>query len=182
MEAAGVWEHQRLELVEGELINRMGKHRKHSTSITLVNIKLGEIFGRHFVNQEVPIDVAPEDNPTNEPEPDLIVLKRHLSDFMEGNPRAKDLNLAVEISDSSLSFDLSVKARLYARAEIAEYWVLDVAGRRLIVHRDPILGRYESVSAYDDTECVAPISAPDKMFCVADAFAKPLHSRMSRPL
>src|ERR1035438_10192541 len=72
-------------------------------------------------NAEAPIEVAPEDNPTNEPVPDLIVLRQDQSHFTS-NPRAQDLLLAVEIADTSLNFDLTVKAALYARAGVSEYW------------------------------------------------------------
>ncbi len=75
---------------------------------------------------EAPIDVSPNDNPTNEPVPDLIVLNHDSATIVSGNPQPSDLNLIVEISDSTL-FDLTTKAWLYARAGILEYWVLDVA-------------------------------------------------------
>jgi hypothetical protein len=76
-------------------------------------------FGERYVNVEAPIDVAPEDNPTNEPEPDLIVLTRPSLEF-DRNPQAvADLRLVIEISDSTLGFDLKTKAALYARAGIA---------------------------------------------------------------
>jgi hypothetical protein len=92
-------------------------------------------------NAEAPIDVSSADNPWNEPEPDLIVLKREFSTF-DSNPQPNDLKLVVEIAGSALKFDLTVKAALYARAAIVEYWVLDVAGRRLIAHRSPVSGTY----------------------------------------
>ncbi len=72
------------------------------------------------------------------------------------------------MSDSSLTFDLTVKASLYARAGIEEYWVLDVAGRRLIAHRSPRAGKYNSVEAYGEGETIAPLSAPAARFCLAD--------------
>jgi Uma2 family endonuclease len=99
------------------------------------------IFGETFINAGAPIDVAPEDNPMNEPEPDLIVLKRSFWEFKSSNPLPQDLHLVVEISDTTLSFDLTKKAALYARAGIVEYWALDVAARRLVVHREPTEGR-----------------------------------------
>ena len=129
-----------------------------------------QTFGLLFVNPEAPIDVAPEDNPTNEPEPDIIVLKRELSHFRSANPKPEDLHLVVEIADTSVRFDLTTKAALYARAGITEYWVLDVAGRRLLVHREPRSGHYASVVAYSEEESVAPLAAPQKNFRVADAF------------
>jgi Uma2 family endonuclease len=129
-----------------------------------------QVFGALFVNHEAPIDVAPEDNPTSEPVPDAIVLKRKFTRFGLARPQPGDLDLVIEIADTSLAFDLTVKAALYARAGIAEYWVLDVPGRRLIVHRDPENGQYGSVTAYNEQESVAPLSAPDSRFQVLDVF------------
>jgi len=170
LEASGVLDQERLELVEGELISKMGKKRPHVDSFTLLQEWLVQVFGFRSVNVEAPIDVAPEDNPTNEPEPDLIVLPRDRSHF-RSNPRAQDLRLVVEIADSSLHFDLKVKAALYARAGISEYWVLDVNGRRLVVHRDPRSGMYADVTVYSEHESVSPLAAPEAEFRVADALA-----------
>jgi Uma2 family endonuclease len=161
---------QRLELIEGELINKMGKKRPHVNSLVLLQGWLIGVFGVRFVNPETPIDVAPEDNPSSEPEPDLVVLKRSIAHFTSQNPQSGDLHLAVEVADSTLGFDLRTKAALYARAGIVEYWVLDVTGRRMIVHRDPQSGRYASAVAYGAEESVAPLAAPDSPLRVSDAF------------
>jgi len=59
---------------------------------------------------------------------------------------------------------------LYARAGIAEYWVLDVPARRLIVQRDPQAGRYLSVVAYGEGESVSPLGASGAALRVGDAF------------
>jgi len=127
-------------------------------------------FGEQFVNPEAPIDVAPEDNPTNEPEPDLVVLAKPSREFQDANPRPGDLRLVVEISDSTLGFDLTTKAELYARAGIVEYWVVDVAARRLIAHRDPSDGLYRSITAYGEEESVSPLASMHNEFRVQDAF------------
>lgn len=170
LEASGLWEQQKLELVEGELFSKLGKKRPHVNSLTLLAECLAQIFGFRFVNHAAPIDVAPEDNPTNEPEPDVIVLKRESSHFRSGNPGPEDLRLVVEIADTSLNFDLTTKAALYARAGIVEYWVLDVARRRLLVHRDAKASGYASIIAYSEHESVAPLAAPQAEFRVAGAF------------
>ena len=167
---SGVLDCQKLELIEGELIDKMGKKRPHVNSVTLLMKLLVGIFGADLVNPEAPIDVSPEDNPTSEPEPDLIVLKRDLSHFKSENPRPQDLHLVVEVADSTLGFDLTTKARLYARAGIVEYWVLDVAGRRMLVHRDPREGRYLSVVEYGNKESVSPLAAPGSSLRISDAF------------
>ena len=77
----------------------------------------------------------------------------------------------VEVADTSLTFDLTVKAALYARAGIVEYWVLDVSGRRLVVHRDPRDGRYRSIVAFSEQESAAPLASPGSAFRIGDAFA-----------
>lgn len=169
LEASGLLDQERLELVEGELISKMGKKRPHVKSFTVLHAWLLQIFGWRFVNAEAPIDVAPEDNPTNEPVPDLIVLRQDQSHFTS-NPTAQDLRLLVEIAGASLNFDLTVKAALYARAGVSEYWVLDVAGRRLLVHRNPRSGAYVDVTAYSEHESASPLAAPQAQFGVADAF------------
>ena len=125
------------------------------------------------MNSEAPIDVAPEDNPTNEPEPDLIVLTREYAEsgaYWSTSPQPTDLDLVIEIADTSLVFDLTTKAALYARAGITEYWILDVASRRLLVHRSPEGGQYASVESYSEQESVAPLAAPDSSFPIRDVF------------
>ena len=169
LEAIGLWEQQKLELVGGELISKMGKNRRHTNALSSMLAWLIKTFGEKFVNPEAPIDVAPEDNPTNEPQPDIIVLKRSTWEF-ESNPVPADLNLVVEIADTTLGFDLKTKATLYARAGILEYWVLDVSARRLLVHREPVAGRYVDVVIYSDQESVSPLAVPHAQFHVADAF------------
>jgi Uma2 family endonuclease len=170
LEASGLFEKERLELVDGELISKMGKNRPHVNTFRLMLVWLQKTFGDRFVDAEAPIDVNPGDNPSNEPEPDLIVLNRECATFISANPQPSDIHLVVEIADSTLTFDLTVKAALYARAGIVEYWVLDVAGRRLFSHRHPVSGCYTSVTIYSEHEPVAPLAAPECGFRPAQAF------------
>ena len=170
LEESGILVGQHLELVEGELIDKMGKKRPHGNALTLLVDWLKQVFGPRFVQQEVSIDLAPEDNPTSEPEPDIIVLKRELTHYSAANPGPEDLRLVVEVADTTLHFDLTTKAALYARAGIMEYWALDVNGRRLIVHREPQSGRYSSVVEFSEQESAAPLAAPQAEFRVRDAF------------
>jgi Uma2 family endonuclease len=176
VEAAGI-DLQHVELIEGELIDKMPKNRPHVKAAALLTAWLIQIFGGLRVNAEAPIDVAPEDNPTNQPVPDFIVLAREYADsarYLSTTPQPQDLDMVIEIADTSLAFDLTVKAALYARAGIAEYWVLDVPGHRLIVHRDPQNGQYALVTAYNEHEDLAPLSAPNSTFQVRNVFPEQL--------
>ena len=170
LSSSGLLNYQNYELVEGELISTMGKNRPHKTGVGLMHIWLNSVFGALRVEQESSIDVAPEDNPTNEPEPDLVVLKCDFPELKQNPTPATEIALVVEVSDTTLYFDLNAKARLYARAGISDYWVLDIGGQRMVVHRDPQNGRYTSVVAYSIDESVAPLAAPDSAFRVKDAF------------
>jgi Uma2 family endonuclease len=171
LEALGVFDQQHLELIEGELIDKkMSKNPPQVDAAALLRGWLIQVFGTRFVNSAAPIDVAPEDNSTNEPVPDIIVLKRGFAGFRTTRPQPNDLDLVVEIAGTSLQFDLTVKAALYSRAGIAEYWILDVASQRLIVHRDPQDGEYGSVIAYDRVENVSPLAAPQSSLLVSSVF------------
>jgi Uma2 family endonuclease len=112
----------------------------------------------------------PEDNPTSEPEPDLIVLAKARREVRTPNPQTKDIRLLVEVSGSTAHCGSNTKPGLYARAELPEYWVIDIPGHRLIVHRDPLKGVYQSIIAYSEKESVRPLAAPDREFRVATAF------------
>jgi Uma2 family endonuclease len=119
-----------------------------------------------FVLSEAPIFVSSNDNPTNEPEPDIVVLRRSIME-LGSKPAPRDILLVIEIADSSLHLDLTHKAALYARANIAEYWVLDINSRRMIVHRDPQDGAYKSVLAYREDEMLSCLAAPDRQVLVS---------------
>jgi Uma2 family endonuclease len=169
LSAAGLLDQQKLELIDGELIDKMGKKTPHVASFLLLQRWLTAVFGFGFVYPEASIDVAPEDNPINEPEPDLVVLKCEVFTLDKPHPSPEDISLVIEVADTTLRFDLRVKAPLYARAGIVEYWVLDIPGRRMIVHRDPREGQYASVVAYSAEESIAPLAAPESPLRVADA-------------
>jgi len=161
------------ELIEGELIDKMAKNRPHINAAQRVLRALEAVFDPDYVVPEPAIRVAAADDSTSAPEPDIVVLKAPFDVEEERLPTPADIALVVEVSDSTLSFDLGVKANLYARAGIADYWVFDLVGRRLIAHREPSEGRYRSVIAYDESESLAPLAAPESPFFVAAAFPKP---------
>ena len=160
---------ENFELIDGELVNKMGRNRRHISSVALIHRWLTHVFDYLQVQQEGSIDVAPQDNGSNEPEPDLVVLRQPCVRFT-ANPRPEDVLLLIEGADTTLEFDLKKKAQLYARAGIPDYWVLDINKRRLIVHREPVGGSYASVLSYRTHESVAPLAASEAPFPVSAAF------------
>jgi Uma2 family endonuclease len=166
MEAAGVLNY-RYELVEGVII-KVGQNSDHGNMVRLLILWLINTFGgAHFFSQ-MSIDVGPEDNPTNRPEPDAILLNRPAETFSSDSiPKPEDIRLLIEASDSTLRYDLTTKALLYARAGIVEYWVVSLPDRALTVHRDPQQGLYRDVHTYPEDAWIAALAAPDNPVVVA---------------
>ena len=164
----GVFEGQRYELIEGDLIDKMGQNPPHVWSIALLNVWLAKIFGGVNVRCQAPIEIALEDQERNEPEPDLFVLAELRLEYSARHARGDELLLLVEVSDTTARFDRTVKAALYARASVPEYWLLDVSARALFVHRHPSGSGYRHVIRLSEDESVAPDSRPDAVVKVSE--------------
>lgn len=169
LERAGVPDLDRYELIGGELILKMGKKGPHMRAVMRLVRWLRSIHGETFVAQEPSISVSPADSSTSEPELDAIVVNRSFLEI-DGLAGPEELLLVAEVSGATISFDLTTKAALYGRAGIAEYWVLDIQRRRLIVHRRPEGGRYLDVVGYLEDESVSTLAAPGAMVRIGDLF------------
>ena len=165
----GIVDLEQHELIGGRLIVKAGKQGPEMRAIASIVSWLRSINGETFVVQGPSIFVHPEDSPTNEPEPDAVVLNRSLLE-MDRLPGPEELLLVAEVSGVFLGFDLKVKGELYARAGIAEYWILDLNERRVIVHRRPEGGRYMERWAYLEDEMVSTLGAPEVCIRVGDLF------------
>lgn len=155
LEKAGLAGIRDYELIEGKLIQKMGKNLPHIRAMSLLIQWLVLRFASRVV-PEPGIDVSPADTPTSNPEPDVVVLHCPITDVVEAI-RASDIRMVAEVSDTTLAFDLGPKAALYARASIPEYWIIDISSRRLIVHQHPVDGAYQSIQAYSEEE---PVQTP----------------------
>lgn len=124
-----------------------------------------------FLVRNVPehVRVAPDAtlmlSDTDAPEPDLFLFeaaaRTHPFDIAK-------LLLVIEIADTSLAHDSNIKAELYARYGVPEYWVVDVNGRKTLVHRAPLSGRYPQLHEVAFGERLAPLRLPDLSFRLAD--------------
>jgi len=155
----------KLELVEGELIDHMGKQRPHSIWQHLTLAWLQTAFGVEHVQMKAPIDVSAADNPLSEPEPDLIVTSRRSREY-DTNPAPEEIRLLIEVSDSTVNYDLRRKAALYARAGIADYWVVDIPAKLVHVHRRPANGAYTSITKHSFKSEIKPLAKPDSAICL----------------
>ena len=167
---AGLFEGRRFELIDGEVVDKMGQNPPHAGAIRRIKIWLSNVFGLDRVQGQLPLDVAPPDRELNEPEPDFFVLAELKPEYDRRHPRGDETLLVVEVSDTSLRRDTRTKRDLYTRAGVPEYWVANVPSRKLIVHRQPIDGCYRQVSTYSEGDLVSAASAPEMSILVAKLF------------
>jgi Uma2 family endonuclease len=142
----------RVELIDGELVSKMGQNPPHALCLQWLHEWLLRVFGTGRVRTQVPIEVAEPDRKRNAPQPDIAVVRQFKPEYWKRHPRGDELILVVEISDASLRFDLSTKLQLYARAGVPEYWVLDIGNRRLIMHRSLDNGIYSELVELTERE------------------------------
>jgi Uma2 family endonuclease len=159
---AGLLNDGRYELLAGDLIQKMLQNPPHTQSCRKTTFALEDVFGREQVGSQGPVVI----DETNEPEPDVYVLRGSLLTYAE-TPTAADVLLIVEVSDTTLSVDRNEKMRLYGGAGVPEYWVVDVNRRRVIVHRGPQEDGYGSIETLSETASVRPLAAPNSEITVA---------------
>jgi Uma2 family endonuclease len=169
MELSGILDGERFELIEGELVERPQRLAPHVLVAILTGNWLRGVFGYLFVAEEATVRIDGREGERSAPQPDFIVLGRAFPEV--GMPQAQDLVLAVEISATTLAFDLTTKAKLYARAGVVEYWVLDVVGKRVVIHRDSDGVSYREVSVHGATEMVGTLARPEARVLVGELFA-----------
>lgn len=163
----GLFENQRVELIRGEVLEMSPMNDLHAQGIKLATYALMSLFPaeRFTVQVQCPMRLGDD----SRPEPDLAVVA--------GGPREQTRHpssalLVVEVSDTTLEFDRSHKASLYARHRIAEYWIVNLAERTVEVRRDPVTeetgSRYRSVQVLTASETVAPLAAPGSRVAVGE--------------
>jgi Uma2 family endonuclease len=168
MIAAGVLtKYDRIELVEGDMLDMAPIGDQH----TAIASRLHEFFVFALARSATIVGGgAIKLGDFSQPQPDLMLLKRR-ADFYSGKrPEAPDVLLLIEVSDSSLAFDLGVKLNLYARYGVSEYWVVDVEGERVHTYREPTSNGYLRRSEFAGADAVVPQSFPDLKITVGEMF------------
>jgi Uma2 family endonuclease len=133
-----------VELLEGWLVTKMPKSRRHSLVTQLTREALANaVPDGWFVDAQEPITTA-----DSEPEPDVMVVRGQRRDYAERHPAPPHIALVVEVSDATLQRDQSLKLRLYAAAGIPVYWIMNLPEQRLEVYTDPSEGSYRHHQNY----------------------------------
>ncbi len=135
MAAAGLLEpNKRYELIHGVVLEMHAISPQHGYRVKRLGDMLStclqpsaEVFTQH------PVQIGDD----SEPEPDIIVVKPPLEQYKARHPRPEDILLVIEVANTTLQTDRTLKLHLYASAGIPEYWIYNLQKNQLEIHRDP---------------------------------------------
>ena len=161
---------ERVELIEGQIIEKPVKGTPHSAAVKrtekLLENRLGE---RVLVRLQDPVRL----NNYSEPEPDIAVVIPDPSYYEDHHPTPDEVYLIIEVADTMLRNDIEFKARVYAQSGIADYWVLDVNNRQLYVFREPSDRGYQSEALLADDATIACLAFPEEAITISQMLATP---------
>jgi Uma2 family endonuclease len=157
-------------LIQGEVFTTVMPNPPHDTALGNADDVLRIIFANGFhIRSQMGFNIGTH----NDPGPDIAVVQGKRSDYATQTPTTAVL--IVEVSESTLFFDTTTKAELYATANVPDYWVIDLENRQLLVYRDPVplpmgLGAtaYRTHRVFGPTESVTPLAAPHASVSVGD--------------
>ena len=157
-----IHEEERVELIDGEIITMAAKGNRHE----IVRSELMLNWARRL-----PLDIKFATEPAlrlvdhHEPEPDILVFPGNL---YVPDVRGDTALLVVEVSDTSISYDLKIKAPVYAAFGVREYWVIDARSLVTTVHRQPGSDGYGDVKDYGPADPITPLAVPALALRLAD--------------
>jgi Uma2 family endonuclease len=134
---AGFLNDRRVELLEGWIIEKMPHNPPHDSAVTRLNKRLIRLLPDEWVVRNQSAVVAKD----SQPEPDLAVVRGPEELYNVRHPSPKDAVLVIDVSDSRLIFDRTVKGPLYAQARIPTYWIVNLVNRRIEVYTVPRAGK-----------------------------------------
>ncbi len=165
---SGIWLGRRPILLRGVILEQGPMDPPHATGVALVTKALAAVFGTGWeLRGQLPLVFGLHTDPI----PDMAVVTGSARDYAAIHPTTAAL--VVEVRDTTLATDLTEKVELYAEAGIADYWVADVDGKRLLVFRDPYQHpaggfTYRTHLTLGPTDTVTPLAAPHASVKVAD--------------
>ena len=131
---AGLFADERVELLDGTIVNMAPQSSPHASTVTRLHRALMRAIGdTTHLRTQLPIVL----DDWSEPEPDVAVCKLDPYDYARAHPHAADLLLVCEVAEGSLAYDRGAKAAAYAASGIPEYWIIDLESRTIEVRSDP---------------------------------------------
>lgn len=161
---------ERVELIEGEIVQMTPIGRRHALCVASLTSRLvPALAGRALLWPQNPI-VLPNDT---EPQPDIVLLRPPMERYADVDATAPDILLLIEVADSSLRYDRLVKRPLYARAGIPEVWIVDVGGDAIEVCRRPSPAGYAEMQRVGGGGVVSPEAFPDVVLSLDEILVLP---------
>ncbi len=164
----GWFDNARVELVDGEIITMSPISALHWTAVVLANEALRKVFTKGYL---VVVQNSFDGGPRSEPQPDIAVLAGQPRDYVQALP--SQAALIVEVSLTTLAYDRTRKAALYAQAGIEDYWIVNLNAGQVEAHRRPgaqptgAFG-YADITIYQSGQAIAPLAMPNAAVAVAD--------------
>lgn len=166
MSEAGILsENDKVELINGEIIEMSPIGRRHAACVDRINRLFNNILGiKVIVRVQNPILL----NNLSEPEPDIALLKPRTDFYESGHPQPQDIFLLIEVADSSIEYDRDVKIPLYASSGITEVWLVDIYQQVIIVYRYPSENGYRDIQTLSRGEKLSISAFPENNLFVDD--------------
>lgn len=165
MVEAGIFgEDDRVELLEGEIIQMSPIGSRHSACVARLTALLARLHGQAIVWVQNPVALDEH----SEPQPDIALLRFREDFYAQRLPGPEDVLLVVEVAESSARYDQEVKVPLYGRAGVPEAWVVDLAEERVTVYRSPTSQGFREVRLALRDEMLSPESFPELQVSVAE--------------
>ena len=166
-EAGILREDERIELIEGELIDMAPIGSRHASTVARLTAWLNRAAsGRLIVFPQNPVSLSEH----SEPQPDLALLKPRDDYYRAALPTAEDVLLLIEVADTTLDYDKVTKVPLYARSGIAEVWLVNLRDAVIEVFRGPGAQGYARVTRVERDQCIAPLAFADLVLTVEELF------------
>ncbi len=144
----------RVELIEGEIVDKAPMKSRHAGVIARLNGLLNRAVGEAaVVTCQTPLRLSDR----SEPEPDLLVLRPRADFYTQAHPTPADVLLLIEVSDTTLAYDRSIKLPLYAKYGVAEVWIVDLTNNLVRFFRQPQADTYADITA-TETPGAVPVA------------------------
>lgn len=151
-------EDDRVELLEGDIVEMSPIGIRHAVCVRRLNRLFSRSVGdRAIVDVQNPIRLGEH----SEPQPDVVLLRPRADLYAVSHPGPADVFLVIEVAETSADGDREVKMPLYARADLPEAWLVDLAGERIEVYRHPTAQGYQEVLRFQRGEILTPRAFPD---------------------